>query len=138
MKTDTASCAAVASDREGNQQSDRRQDGTAGRSFRLHPAIWRDVWHFFQRFPRSVRGNDVNRRRPGVVERPVPMSPSPACRPAAVVPNPVDDGLDRNVWRHAAGARVALVGSMLLLVASQLVKLGVPWCAAKAIDALQA
>jgi len=52
--------------------------------------------------------------------------------------NPVDDGLYRNVWRHAAGTRVQLVGSMLLLVASQLVKLGVPWCAAKALDALQA
>jgi len=66
------------------------------------------------------------------------MSPSPACPPAVADSNPVDDGLYRNVWRHAAGARVALVGSMLLLVASQLVKLGVPWCAAKAIDALQA
>ncbi len=51
--------------------------------------------------------------------------------------NPVDDGLYRNVWRHAAGARVALAGSMVLLVASQVVKLCVPWCAAKAIDALQ-
>ncbi len=52
--------------------------------------------------------------------------------------NPVDDGLYRNVWRHAAGARLSLVGSMLLLIASQVVKLSVPWCAAKAIDALQA
>lgn len=57
---------------------------------------------------------------------------------AAPAPNPVDDGLYRNVWRHAAGARLALAGSMLLLVGSQLVKLSVPWCAAKAIDALQA
>lgn len=52
--------------------------------------------------------------------------------------NPVDDGLYRNVWRHAAGSRTALAGSMLLLVASQVVKLCVPWCAAKAIDVLQA
>lgn len=52
--------------------------------------------------------------------------------------NPVDDGLYRNVWRHAAGARLALAGSMLLLVGSQVVKLIVPWCAAKAVDALQA
>ena len=52
--------------------------------------------------------------------------------------NPVDDGLYRNVWRHAAGARLALAGSMLLLVGSQVVKLSVPWCAAKAVDALQA
>ncbi len=57
---------------------------------------------------------------------------------SATPPNPVDDGLYRNVWRHAAGARVALAGSMVLLVASQVVKLCVPWCAAKAIDALQA
>jgi ATP-binding cassette subfamily B protein len=52
--------------------------------------------------------------------------------------NPVDDGLYRNVWRHAAGARQALAGSMLLLVGSQVIKLIVPWCAAKAVDALQA
>jgi len=60
-------------------------------------------------------------------------------RPAdqAPPPNAVDDGLYRNVWRHAAGARVALAGSMLLLVASQVVKLCVPFCAAKAVDALQ-
>jgi len=65
------------------------------------------------------------------------MNTSPAeLRP--VPANPVDDGLYRNVWRHAAGARAALAGSMLLLVASQVVKLCVPWCAAKAIDALQA
>ena len=25
--------------------------------------------------------------------------------------NPVDDGLYRNVWRHAAGSRMALAGS---------------------------
>ena len=64
------------------------------------------------------------------------MNSSPVSRSAG--PNPVDAGLYRNVWRHAAGARVALCGSMLLLLASQVVKLSVPWCAAKAIDALQA
>jgi ATP-binding cassette, subfamily B, bacterial len=63
---------------------------------------------------------------------------NPASLPRPALPNPVDDGLYRNVWRHAAGARLALAGSMLLLVASQVVKLCVPWCAAKAIDALQA
>ena len=63
--------------------------------------------------------------------RRAPPAASPFC-------NPVDDGLYRNVWRHAAGARLSLVGSMLLLIASQVVKLSVPWCAAKAIDALQA
>jgi ATP-binding cassette, subfamily B, bacterial len=64
------------------------------------------------------------------------MNPASLPRPASR--NPVDDGLYRNVWRHAAGARLALAGSMLLLVASQIVKLCVPWCAAKAVDALQA
>src|ERR1700712_2028252 len=61
-------------------------------------------------------------------------------QPAAPAPalNPVDDGLYRNVWHHAAGARLALGGSMLLLVASQVIKLSVPFCAAKAVDALQA
>jgi ABC-type multidrug transport system fused ATPase/permease subunit len=63
---------------------------------------------------------------------------NPASLPRPAPRNPVDDGLYRNVWRHAAGARLALAGSMLLLVASQIVKLCVPWCAAKAIDALQA
>jgi ATP-binding cassette subfamily B protein len=52
--------------------------------------------------------------------------------------NPIDDGLYRNVWRHAAGARLALIASMALLVASQVVKLAVPWFSARAIDALQA
>lgn len=70
------------------------------------------------------------------------MNTSPSSRLAAPVAirvsNPVDDGLYRNVWRHAAGARLSLVGSMLLLIASQVVKLSVPWCAAKAVDALQA
>jgi ATP-binding cassette subfamily B protein len=60
-----------------------------------------------------------------------------AARQSTPAVNPVDDGLYRNVWRHAAGARVALGGSMALLVASQLVKLAVPWCAAHAVDALQ-
>ena len=52
--------------------------------------------------------------------------------------NPVDGGLYRNIWRYAAGARVRLVASMVLLVGSQVIKLAVPWCAAKAVDALQA
>ncbi len=67
------------------------------------------------------------------------MNASPiSCRAALPAnSNPVEDGLYRNVWRHAAGARLALVGSMLLLTGSQVVKLSVPWCAAKAVDALQ-
>ena len=58
----------------------------------------------------------------------------PALAPPA---NPVDAGLYRGVWRYAAGARVAMLASMLLLIASQLVRLAVPWFAAQAIDALQ-
>jgi ATP-binding cassette subfamily B protein len=58
--------------------------------------------------------------------------------PLPVAANPIDAGLYRNVWRHAAGARAALLGSMALLMAAQFVKLSVPWCAARAIDALQA
>ena len=52
-------------------------------------------------------------------------------------PNPIDAGLYRGIWRYAAGARAAMLGSMALLVASQLVRLSVPWLAAQAIDALQ-
>ena len=51
--------------------------------------------------------------------------------------NPVDAGLYRGVWRYAAGARVAMLASMALLMGSQLVRLAVPWFAAQAIDALQ-
>ena len=41
------------------------------------------------------------------------------------------------MWRHAAGARGWLVLSSAMLIASQLVKLLVPWCTAQAIDTLQ-
>ncbi len=58
----------------------------------------------------------------------------PAPHPSA---NPVDAGLYRGVWRHATGARVAMLASMALLAGSQLVRLAVPWFAAQAIDALQ-
>ncbi|MEO5687739.1 MAG: ABC transporter ATP-binding protein [Burkholderiaceae bacterium] len=51
--------------------------------------------------------------------------------------NPIAAGLYRGVWRYAQGARVAMLASMLLLMASQLVRLAVPWLAAQAIDALQ-
>lgn len=46
-------------------------------------------------------------------------------------------GLYRNVWHYASGARLQLVLSTVLLVASQVVKLLVPWFAAQAINALQ-
>jgi len=59
--------------------------------------------------------------------------------PAALasLPNPIAAGLYRGVWRYAQGARVAMLASMSLLMASQLVRLAVPWFAAQAIDALQ-
>jgi len=93
-------------------------------------------------FPQANRPYRVNRRHLGVVERSVPVNALPhSCRlegaPDAPA-NPVDDGLYRNVWRHAAGARLALAGSMFLLVGSQVIKLVVPWCASKAVDSLQA
>lgn len=47
-------------------------------------------------------------------------------------------GLYREVWRHAAGARVQLVAALSLLGGSQLLKLALPWLAAQAINALQA
>lgn len=47
-------------------------------------------------------------------------------------------GLYRALWHHARGARLLLVASSTMLVASQLVKLAVPWLAAQAIDTLQA
>jgi ABC-type multidrug transport system fused ATPase/permease subunit len=42
-----------------------------------------------------------------------------------------------SLWRHAAGARLPLLGAAAMLVASQLVKLMAPWAAARAIDTLQ-
>ena len=44
----------------------------------------------------------------------------------------IDAGLYRGIWRYAAGARVAMLGSMALLMGSQAVRLVVPWFAAQA------
>jgi len=51
--------------------------------------------------------------------------------------NPIAAGLYRGIWRYAEGARAAMLGSMVLLMGSQGVRLAVPWFAAQAIDALQ-
>lgn len=59
----------------------------------------------------------------------------PADRPAP--DNPIAAGLYRGIWRYAEGARAAMLGSMVLLMGSQGVRLAVPWFAAQAIDALQ-
>jgi len=45
--------------------------------------------------------------------------------------------LYRQLWRYAAGARGWMVLSSAMLVASQLLKLAIPWFAAQAIDTLQ-
>ena len=45
--------------------------------------------------------------------------------------------LYRQLWRYAAGARAWLILSSTMLVASQVLKLTIPWLAAQAIDTLQ-
>ena len=47
-------------------------------------------------------------------------------------------GLYRNLWRFAAGSRLALLGGFSLLIASQLTRLSLPWFAGQAINVLQA
>ena len=42
-----------------------------------------------------------------------------------------------SVWRYAAGGRVRYLGALALLVASQTIKLLVPWLAAQAINTVQ-
>ena len=75
-----------------------------------------------------------------------PSAPSaasaPRCDPAGAAgpargPGEPQGGLYRNIWRHAAGARVQLMCAAVLLLGSQLVKLAVPWLAAQAMNALQ-
>ncbi|MGC4077284.1 MAG: ABC transporter ATP-binding protein [Rubrivivax sp.] len=43
----------------------------------------------------------------------------------------------RHLWRHAEGARARLGAALAMQTASQLMKLALPWLAAKAIDTLQ-
>jgi ABC-type multidrug transport system fused ATPase/permease subunit len=45
--------------------------------------------------------------------------------------------LYRSIWDHAAGARLTMLASTLLLIGSTTVKLSLPWLAAQAINALQ-
>lgn len=75
-----------------------------------------------------------------VGERPPPGGIAEASAPLAEAPpeTPVSLGaLYRALWHHAAGARHLILWAFLLLLASQLFKLGVPWLAGKAIDAIQ-
>src|SRR5881398_1710188 len=46
-------------------------------------------------------------------------------------------GLYRGLWRYSDGARVALLAGAALLIASQLLRLLLPWFAGQAIDVLQ-
>ena len=46
-------------------------------------------------------------------------------------------GLYRALWKYAEGKRGTFILSTTLLVLSQVVKLGVPWLAAQAINAIQ-
>ncbi len=61
------------------------------------------------------------------------MNPSPTA-----VAGVAGSGLYRNLWRFAAGARLTLAAAVALLIASQLLRLTLPWLAGHAIDALQA
>ena len=58
---------------------------------------------------------------------------------AALAASPSSSFADlyRAIWRHARGARGKLLGSTLMLTASQVVKLAVPWMAAQAINTMQ-
>src|SRR4051795_9648615 len=46
-------------------------------------------------------------------------------------------GLYSAFWRYAEGARLKVVGSTALLVASQVTKLAIPWLTALAINTIQ-
>ena len=61
-----------------------------------------------------------------------PFGPAIRCDPMPSIAE-----LYRQLWRYAAGARGWLILSSTMLVASQLLKLTIPWLAAQAIDTLQ-
>ncbi len=58
------------------------------------------------------------------------LSPTPSRAPHG--------GLYRNLWRFAAGSRLALLAGAGLLIGSQLLRLALPWFAGHAINVLQA
>jgi ATP-binding cassette subfamily B protein len=57
--------------------------------------------------------------------------------PPNVSSAPAGDGLYRNLWRYAAGARLRVVLVGLMLTGAALLELVSPWLAAQAINALQ-
>lgn len=56
---------------------------------------------------------------------------------AAVVPASLGE-LYRHIWLHAQGARARFALALVMLGGSQLLKLGIPWMAAQAINGIQA
>lgn len=73
------------------------------------------------------------------LENPQPHPPAVAVDEAHVPhERPVSlAALYRALWHHAADGRRLILGAFLLLLASQLFKLGVPWLAGNAINAIQ-
>ncbi len=53
------------------------------------------------------------------------------------IASPAGAGLYRNLWRFAAGSRLALLSGAALLIGSQLLRITLPWFAGRAIDVLQ-
>ncbi|ATE60840.1 ATP-binding cassette domain-containing protein [Thauera sinica] len=73
------------------------------------------------------------------LEDPLPHPPAVAVDEAHVPhERPVSlPALYKALWHHAAGMRRLILGAFLLLLASQIFKLGVPWLAGNAINAIQ-
>lgn len=71
--------------------------------------------------PAAAQGGDAAEAGSSAAERPVSIG-----------------ALYRALWLHAAGARHLLLFAFLLLLASQLFKLAVPWLAGNAINLIQA
>lgn len=61
----------------------------------------------------------------------------PAFLPASLPASRAGIGLYRSLWHFAAGARLALLGGASLLIASQVLRLTMPWLAGQAINVLQ-
>jgi len=57
--------------------------------------------------------------------------------PSTTGPRLPRPGLYANLWRFAAGSRLALLGGFALLIGSQLTRLSLPWFAGQAINVLQ-
>ena len=69
---------------------------------------------------------------------PASVAPAPAAVPPPQKETPSYAMLYRHLWHFARGARLQLALATTLLVTSQLLKLGVPYLAGQAINAIQA